>query len=476
MSDLEREIDPTNACPACGLWFHKQKCPRPREKWQKKDPKEKGKRKRGSNSSKGPKRANGSSNFKSDAQTPASDDSSPTDTATEAPDAEENENEALSNDEPMADYAEPQLPPMPRTFRASSADPEPRGLQARTRHRGSDRQVRSSPGQAPAHGSEGAPIEADLTPKPVRRQLFPSPEKGQVRADPGATMTMVEPTTHLPAFVRRSPRLNKTRDVFGMPSGAVAVTVDGKENVTPAIGAIDDGLADLFEEGPVDVELPPMTPTPKRRSERLLKTPSKTPQRQFGADVSPNVGLLPSFRTPRSKQGQHPALAALLGTVQKNVLEMTPFTRSIHDALTSEAPYALAGDETSKAALPNEARQATPKKAITFDFPDLPSLKNSSPISHDQLINFNFSELTTDHLTSDFHDPFAPHTTMTSSPPAGLFNFLDPSDAAVSLMWDDMIEADAAESSYEDPEALAMSTSIQPLRRSPRQQRLKPLA
>jgi len=259
-----------------------------------------------------------------------------------------------------------------------------------------------------------------------------------------------------------------------MPSGAVVVTVDGKENAAPGTGVIDDGLADLFEEGPVDLELPPMTPTPKRRSERLLlKTPSETPQRHFGVDVSPNAGLLPSFPTPRSRHGQHPALAALLGTAQKDVLEMTPFSRSIHDALTSDAPYALALADTQKAALQHEAKKATPKKAMTFDFPDLPSLKNSSPISHDQMINFNFSELTTDQLTSDFHDPFATHANMTSSPPAGLFNFLDPSDAAVSMMWDDMIDVDAVQSAYDEPEALAATASPPPLRRSPRPQRVK---
>src|SRR5215813_5436864 len=112
------ETGEANGSVACGLWFHKQKCPRPREKWQKKDPKEKGKRKRNPNSSKGSKKANGNSTFKSDAQTPASDDSSPADTGTEAPDVEENENEASNNDDFIGD--ELQLPPMPPTYRASS--------------------------------------------------------------------------------------------------------------------------------------------------------------------------------------------------------------------------------------------------------------------------------------------------------------------------------------------------------------------
>ncbi len=407
------------------------------------------------------------SGFKSDAQTPASDDSSPAET--DAPDVEENE--TSNNEDSIANEGEPQLPPMPQSFRASSADPGPRGLRTCARHRASERQVQSSPGQM--HGSESVPIEIDLTPKPVRRQLFPSPDKTQVRSDPGPTVAG-KPAPFLPAFVRRSPRLNKTRDVFAMAPGAVAITVDGKENAAPSIAVMDDGLADLFEEGPAEVELPPMTPTPKRRSERLfLKTPSKTPSRQFGSDLSPNADLLPNFRTPKAKSGTHPALAALLGTVQKNVLDMTPFTRSIHDALTSDVHMPVNIPAEDPALTHSEAKNATPKKAIAFDFPDLPSLKNSSPMSSDQLLNFNFSEVTTDQLTSDYVDPFVNNAPMPSSPPAGLFSYLDPHhDTTMEAMWDEIIEADAGESSYRDPEAAEMNHSTQPLRRSPRRQRV----
>ncbi|EXJ94256.1 hypothetical protein A1O1_02649 [Capronia coronata CBS 617.96] len=463
-------------CNPCGLWFHKQKCPRPPEKWQKKDPKERGKRKRNSNSSKLPKKANGTLNPKSDAQTPASDDSSPADTATEAPDVDENENEASNNGDFMADDVEPQLPPMLRTLRASSADPGPRGLQASFRPRGPSRQIQSSPGQA--HGSEGVPIEIDLTPKPVRRQLFPSPDKVQVRSDPLPATSSFNATTHphLPAFVRRSPRLNKTRDAFELSAGGVEVAVDGKENVAPvqAPAIMDDGLADLFEEGPVDVELPPMTPTPKRRSERLLlKTPSKTPQRQFGAGLSPNAELHPSFRTPKAKSAGHPALTALLGTVHKDVLEMTPFSRSIHEALTSDLPPPMDLSEEEKALLRGSSKRNTPNKALSFDFPDLPSLKNSSPVSHEQLLNFNFSELTTDHLNSDCPDPFHANATMPSSPPPGLFSFLDTDE---HILWEGMLSADGTpldgQSAFADSHTEgAKATKLpHPVRRSPRKQ------
>lgn len=458
------------------MWFHKQKCPRPPAKWQKKDPKEKGKRKRNPNPPKTSKKANGNTNFKSDAQTPASDDSSPADTATEAPDTEETDPEALQNDDFTVDEGEPTLPPMPHSFRASSADPGPRGLHPRSRGRATGRQVQSSPGQA--HGSEGVPIEIDLTPKPVRRQLFPSPEKTQVRSDPGPAV-LSQTSEQLPSFVRRSPRLNKIRDAFGVSAETVEVAVDGKENVAPMTAAVDDGLGELFEEGPIDVELPPMTPTPKRRSERLLlKTPSKTPQRHFGAELEPNVEHRPSFRTPKPKPEQHPALAALLGTVQKNVLDMTPFSRSIHDALTSDIPLDLNAIAAQVAAT-EEAKKDTPRKTASFDFPDLPSLKNSSPMSSDQLINFHFSEMTTDQLNSDLHDAFAT-SAMPSSPPAGLFSYLDTHEveAGMDAIWGNLVRENATSidghSSYPDPEALAgAGLSSQGTRKSPRRQKLK---
>ena len=455
------------------MWLHKQKCPRPREKWQKKEPQVKGKRRRNPNPSKSSKKANGNTNFKSDAQTPASDDSSPADTANEAIDGEENE--SSNNDEYMADEGEPQLPPLSHTYRANSADPGPRGLQARTKQRPTDRLVQSSPGQA--HGSEAVPIEIGFTPKPLRRQLFPSPDKTTVLSDPGLGATSLQAkSTHLPAFVRRSPRLNKTRDFFRQPNAAMEVTVDGKENVAPAPQVMDESIDHLFEEGPGDLELPPMTPTPKRRSERLLlKTPSQTPSRQFGADVSPNADLLPTFRTPRIKSSdQQAVLNALLGTTRKEVHQMTPFSRSIHDALTSDAPATLTMPGDGRIHGHDASRKSTPNKAINFDFPDLPSLKNSSPMSSDQLLHFQVSEMTTDQLNSEFNEPFMATSTMPSSPP-GLFAFFEVDQDDLSTMWDEMIDTNATDqgqtSAFGDTGLAVASkaTDSQP-RRSPRKQ------
>lgn len=368
---------------------------------------------------------------------------------------------------------------MPQAYRANSVDPRPRGLPP-TQNHAAARQVQSSPARGP--GSEGIPIEIDLTPKPVRRQLFPSPDNMRVCSDPGPHATSTTTKNSLPSFVRRSPRLNKTKDVFATPVAAVEVTVDGKENVAPAPTMEDDDLADLFEEGPADVELPPpMTPTPKRRSERiLLKTPLKTPQRQFGAQISGNTEKEnpASIRTPKNVQNQHPALTALLGSVPKNILEMTPITRSIHDALTSDLPMETHFMKDDKV-VPRNGRRETPKKSNGFDFPDLPSLKNSSPMAGDQLVNFGFSEMTTDQLTSDMIDPFT-NSAMPSSPPANLFKYLDAieMDDNANVTWDSILNPNTTESmghsTYPDPDSLAaVDIEAHALRRSPRRQQAK---
>lgn len=125
---------------ACGLWFNKQKCPRPEAKWKNKG-QGKGKRKRA------PKGQKKQPNAKSDAPTPMSDDSSPADTASVPPDYYDNDNdndyEATNNGEDeRADSNEPQLPAMPHSMRASSAEPPARGLaRARPNYLPKTRQV-----------------------------------------------------------------------------------------------------------------------------------------------------------------------------------------------------------------------------------------------------------------------------------------------------------------------------------------------
>jgi hypothetical protein len=83
-------------------------------------------------------------------------------------------------------------------------------------------------------------------------------------------------------------------------------------------------------------------------------------------------------------------------------------------------------------------KKASPRSAADFDFPDLPSLNNSSPMSQNQQINFNFSELTTDQIQTDFQDVSSSDRPMPSSPPQGFFGFVDTHDDGMNGLWSEM--------------------------------------
>ena len=316
-------------------------------------------------------------------------------------------------------------------------------------------------------GSEDEPIEVDLTPQPIRRQLFPSPDKFNILADmdaAGGTTAIV--ATAMPSFVRRSPRLNKAKDlIFGL-GGAEGAEGADKENIA-ATSFSDDGLDDLFNANGNENELPlPMTPTPKRRSERILfKTPGRTPGRTPGAELSPNI------------QRRHPAVAALLGT-SKRVSEMTPFSRQIHEALSDAAEaYAKTSPmHPPPAHLSRTPKKTTPKQNDGFDFPDLPSLNGNSPLSTGPMVQFNFSELMTGQLNSEFNDVFDTDVTFPSSPPSSFFQFTSHDDSH-NAMWSEMgiphAETEVNHFEYPDPTEASTNEPLpsQILRRSPRKKR-----
>lgn len=440
---------------------------RPPEKWNKgpKDPKERRKRKPRPRSERAAARkTNGADNSRGDASTPTSDASTPQDTATEAPGPDEGENDDREGQitRPPDGAFEPELPPMPR--RATSAEPTAEsignGPRAGLSSRSSQRAIQSSP--ARHHGSEAEPIEVDLTPKPLRRQLF-SPQN-PTSAQSAATARSSDssrPLASLPNFVRRSPRLHKATEVLGLDGHMSGP--NNKENVTPGRG-LDDGLNDLFDDGGDGIQLQPLTPTPTRRSDRLLfKTPSKTPTRIPGATLSPN--LHNSLR----KSTRHPAAAALLGA-SKKVEDMTPFSKQIHQILSDAATHHLRSSPPGPTAVPRRTpKKASPRNAADFDFPDLPSLNNSSPMSANQHINFNFSELTTEQLHTDFEDGPSSDRPMPSSPPQAFFGFVDTHDDGMNGLWSEMDFGNGNAFLYPDsmhsPQATSVSAGV---RRSPR--------
>jgi hypothetical protein len=270
-------------------------------------------------------------------------------------------------------------------------------------------------------------------------------------------------------IVRRSPRINKTKDVFQVPgiAGAVALTIDGKENFTPdsfmvdSFGSFED-FFDMDMSQPVNepsdaLMLPPSTP--HRRSERLH---SKTPQRAFGDSVSPNAQRTPR-KTPKAKQAENDVIRSLFGSVANKLDNMTPISRSLHEAIN-------AGNWNEETLTPNKLRKQpmrnSPNKNVTFDFPDLPSLQGSSPSTRndDPQFSVNFSELPTDILQTDV-TAFSTDAPMPSSPPAG-FDTLDfgiHHDSGLDD-WTQLQEDHGVKPTYPDPADLGANVPLTPRR------------
>lgn len=412
-NDAKDGWEQINLCNPCGLWFHKTKTPRPAAKWQtKKDPnapKEKRKRKRPPKPPKSrtnpPRAAAGniySDALQSDAQEPGSEDSSPADTSMDDAVDDTNDNMTI-NDESAENTQEPELPPCP-----------PKVMSAQLGRRTvkwadvPDRQIQSSP---IIGGTIDRPIDIDLTPnKPLRRRLF-SPTSLMKVAENERPALADRQNELLPSFARRSPRINKTRDVLQTRTNVVAlvgemVTDEVKENITPQ--TLDADFDDLFGDNDNDdLMLPPATPTPKRRSERLLRTPGRTPSREFGQDTA-NVQI----KTPT--QSSRDLADFFLDTVTRNLDPdfMTPNTRAVHKACFGLATPTPKRTRFRTGFTPKN----TPGKgSMTLDFPDLPSLKPSSPISH--LDNDPFSELATERLEPNMDDWFDTDMPIPSSPP-----------------------------------------------------------
>lgn len=412
-----------NLCNPCGLWFHKQKTPRPAEKWQRKERKDKRPRKRAPKPPKSrvqpPRSAAGnltSDIAESDAQEPGSEDSSPADTSAEDG-ADENNDAATVNDDEGGENQEPELPPMPKSMSAQLGRKMVMFADADVRR------VKSSP---LARGTAAQPIDLDLTPnKPLRRVLFPSPGVNRLDVEDVIPVLKQKIETLLPSFARRSPRLNKTRDVFSDGQVAPMITLDDtantaeKENASPraATNYGFDVLDDLFETNMEDMQ-PPFTPRRPARISARTPQASKTPSREFGAAISGNAKSTP--RAAKTPTGKTPAVNLadfFMDTITRSLDPeyMTPHTRRLHEALSDAVTPTLKRSHGKTGFTP---RRATPKRKLSFnfEFPDLPSLKPSSPMSRDDS-GFPFSELPTERMYPDFDDMLNTDKVMPSSPP-----------------------------------------------------------
>lgn len=264
---------------------------RPENKWNKQPAKDK--RKRSSRARKGPLTGSGttSTRSRSKSQMNSAPGSSPAHTDTSSP-AGDNGSQAgddrvtpaVENDnenEETNDCIEMDHPN--KRFRASSAEPTSNTLQSRWDENAAvealKRAIQSSPARnLDVHVSKSH--EVNLTPKPVRRALFPHGNHD------GPLKALGESLLNSP---RRSPRVS---------SRASEKTVADKENTPSAANRNLDGL---FDSPSFDFNLR-HTPTPKRRTprsnERRLSLPFCSPS--ANKTKHSTTGLSPN--TPRSRQ------------------------------------------------------------------------------------------------------------------------------------------------------------------------------
>ncbi|KAG9687928.1 hypothetical protein KCU95_g10754, partial [Aureobasidium melanogenum] len=342
-------FDTMQVCNPCGLWFNKFRVMRPSDKWVKKQATKSKKQQRKVMPPAGPSEPQ--SDYFVD---------QPSALYTDAAQPEDESNgrssEERTSDEPVPAVARP---------RANSVQHQPKRNENEKQWTGPEldaalhRAIQSSP--ARFVGSQESPIEveAELTPKPTRRLLFPSPRErnGQMKtlddlALPGAkppSSTIIEM-----AFVEEP----------------------NKENRPPQ-DQEDDDLAHLFECSPNVFKTPRKTPEKNgTQQDTLLKTP--TPSRSSLRTVARNTRtpsgnqgstFLPTFSSAEAKNlfPTTPSKWANLSSPSRN--QMTPFTRQLTQLLSDahhEAPFLSPGRQFDFSdAMPTFM---TPGRSLDFNF------------------------------------------------------------------------------------------------------------
>ena len=241
------------------------------------------------------------------------------------------------------------------------------------------RAIKSSP--ARLTGGQHAPIVlADLTPKPTRRLLFPSPKEGE-----GAKR---DQALGSPVAAKGKAAEHNVLRTSVEPDDEQA----NKENCPPMADGNED-LNDLFEEEPQSITRP-STPTPSAESRDHAFT---TPRNGSGPhQVPPKTG---DFFSSTAKALLHhpstPKRAPTLSDAQP-LGEITPFTAHLNRLFSD----------------------ANGSPSANFDFPSLPSLHNT-PGRFDSGYDFSHFD------SQDFLSTDAP---MPSSPPVWFGVYEDPVD------------------------------------------------
>ncbi|KAL8664634.1 MAG: hypothetical protein Q9202_002904 [Teloschistes flavicans] len=337
-------------CNPCGIWLHTRKCMRPEEVWDKSqgpDGGAGGSRKRGSHS----KKANQGSlptlsttDDKSGSTAFFSDGSSPAD----------------ANDQPQS---RPSQRPRASSVEARRSVPSDSRLNESAAAAALQRAIQSSPVQQRTIQKCGTATK-DLTPRPTRRVLFPSPEPAGQHHELQGKDTAVS----------KAARGQLNRSTSEMIDSA------NKENMPPQHEETEHSSPDAraFPRS--------LTPTPSSKPHELMP---KTPHRSVTPDrLPPTTGeffssaaraLLRPHSTPKHTSNRS-SNAQPLG-------EITPFTAQLN-------------------ALLSDANGSSPVRS-DFDFPALPSLSNTPGRTRQE---FNFADF-------DPQDLLSTDVPMASSPP-----------------------------------------------------------
>jgi len=250
---------------------------------------------------------------------------------TDALQADETNEEREKVSEEPEDCDEPQMhPPVANRPRASSMQGQSRRSEeqdqwnAATMDAALHRAIQSSP--ARFLGTQESPIELedDLTPKPTRRLLFPSPRKdGEAKSLDDSCIPM--------STSKQSG--GKTTRITNDPFQIDTSTID-KENLPPF--DIDDDFSHLFEGSPSAFFKTPAKYTPRKtptskstaQFEALLATPTPSRRNISGGSVT--------TRTPN--RGQDPFLPTFSSSETKNLFPVTPSRNISNSNITSPSP------------------------------------------------------------------------------------------------------------------------------------------
>ncbi|KAK5016616.1 hypothetical protein LTR39_001989 [Cryomyces antarcticus] len=378
-NDTDAGFEPLSLCNPCGLWLVKFRSMRPPDKWVKKEPI----RKRGGQRKKkgdlGP--AGPQSDYIVD---------QPSALYTDQISPENANGDLLQIQQNQQDIQAP----VPDNSRSASTQPtsDVNANQQPHQNEESDlvaalkRAIQSSPPRI--FGTEHSPIELDLdlTPKPTRRLLFPSPRQaGEVKSLDGKSPTESSKLSGLHA------------------GGDVAASLEDSDQVDkencPPLDSTTDDLDHLFTgpESPLVHKTPKVTPRSSRTILEFLKTPSRssgpheglTP-REFLSSAARNL-LGPE--TPSRSAGSS-KVATLLAA------QLTPFTAQLQQLLSEghidHFPSPLGGADND----------------LDLDWNALPDFGNGTG-----------GGLTFDDLGADFFSTDAP---MPSSPPNFFALYEDP--------------------------------------------------